>query len=289
MDLASSTCLTSLDLTNCGGARTEKALVALANNTLLKSLHLSGNQIGDDGATTLAKNNHLTQLVLISAQIGNRGTIALAQNTHLVSLNLASNIIDDNGAMAFAQNTRLNFLYLSMNNIQDIGATMLSSNTTLSTLMLAKNEIGLNGALAFTINTSLTSILLKKNKITRDQRYQIERVINVLNKKAKELRFIEQALAIAQGSRQQKETTSLHTLPKDLLLIILSYVAGNIRNPREVALVCDFIIKTFRSKPPIPWISVQKAGFFEMWDPEKKNKVLSRCPQMAPPTQIGPD
>src|SRR5688500_13254036 len=61
---------------------------ALATNTLLTTMTLTANPIGDKGAMALAANTTLTTLIIESIQIGDEGAIALAANKTLTTLNM---------------------------------------------------------------------------------------------------------------------------------------------------------------------------------------------------------
>jgi Ran GTPase-activating protein (RanGAP) involved in mRNA processing and transport len=68
-------------------------LQALAQNTCLTTLNVSGNQIGAEGAKVLAQNTRLTTLNVERNAIGAEGAKALAQNTVLTTLDVANNQI----------------------------------------------------------------------------------------------------------------------------------------------------------------------------------------------------
>ncbi|XP_068753929.1 nucleotide-binding oligomerization domain-containing protein 2-like [Montipora capricornis] len=180
----------SLDLTEIPiyfGSRTRIAALsqALAVNTSLTTLKLSGNSIGDAGATSLSQalavNTSLTTLELYGNSIGDAGATSLSQalavNTSLTTLELYGNSIGDAGATSLSQalavNTSLTTLKLSHNSIGDAGATSLSQalavNTSLTTLDLSWNSIGDAGATslsqALAVNTSLTTLDLSSNSI----------------------------------------------------------------------------------------------------------------------------
>ncbi|XP_068699975.1 NLR family CARD domain-containing protein 3-like isoform X2 [Montipora foliosa] len=158
---------------------------ALAVNTSLTSLYLSGNSICADGATLLSEalsvNKHLSTLQLCRDCIGRAGAISfskvLAETTSLTSLHLSWSSIGDEGATSLSQslavNTSLTTLYLSGNSIGADGATSLSQalsvNTSLTTLELSRNSIGDEGATSLSqslaVNTSLTTLHLSWSSI----------------------------------------------------------------------------------------------------------------------------
>ena len=158
---------------------------ALAVNTSLTTLDLSGNFIGAEGATFLSQalvvNTSLTTLDLSMNSIGAEGATLLSQtlpvNTSLTTLDLSDNSIGAEGATSLSQaltvNTSLTTLDLSDNSIGAEGATSLSQvvavNTSLTTLDLSDNSIGAEGATslfpALAVNTSLTTFSLSWNSI----------------------------------------------------------------------------------------------------------------------------
>ena len=158
---------------------------ALAVNTSLTTLNLSGNCIGPEGATSLSQalalNTSLTTLDLSVNGIRPEGATllfrALAVNTSLTTLNLSGNSIGAEDATSLSQalavNTSLTTLDLSDNGIRPEGATSLSQvlalNTSLTTLNLSVNGIRPEGATslsqALAVTTSLTTLNLSRNSI----------------------------------------------------------------------------------------------------------------------------
>ncbi|KAF9177643.1 hypothetical protein BGZ51_008505 [Haplosporangium sp. Z 767] len=157
----------------------------LKTNSILTTLNLKDNSIGDDGALALSEvlkiNSTLTTLDLRGNSIGNNGARALSEalmtNSTLITLDLRNNSIGDNGALALSKalknNPTLATLDLRNNWIGDNGAQALSealmTNSILATLDLWNNSIGDNGALALSealmINSTLTTLNLEKNSI----------------------------------------------------------------------------------------------------------------------------
>ncbi len=157
-----------LDLCNqdLNDERTEKLCKALANNTYIKALDVSYNQIGAAGAQALAANKTLISLdVSSNNQIDDAGAQALAANTTLTGLDVSSNQTGDAGAQALAANTALTTLTVTYNQIGDAGATMLAANTTFTSLDLTENQIGGAGAQALATNKTLTTLNLWGNQI----------------------------------------------------------------------------------------------------------------------------
>lgn len=141
---------------------------ALLTNSYLKSLDVSNNSIGDEGAKVLAQNTTLTELNAFSNFIHAEGAQALAQNKKLIELVLSWNPIGDDGAKAFALNETLASLYVSYTSITDEGAKALAKNRTLYSLGLSDNSIGPKGASALSDNETLTYLNLESNPI-RDE------------------------------------------------------------------------------------------------------------------------
>ena len=221
--LSTNTVLTSLNL--YGNKIGDEGAKALALNTNLTSMRLHDNKIGDEGAKTLALNTTLTSLDLGGNWIGADGAKSLALNTTLTSLNLELNEIGAEEAKALALNTNLTSLNLSHNTIGNEGAKALARNTTLTLLNLDRNEISDEGAKEFIkINTTLTRLSYYSNKLTADIEIALERNIgnNLQKKKNKEATFVQQTIVIAQGSKQRD--SQLNRLPRDLLMLILDMV-----------------------------------------------------------------
>ena len=158
---------------------------ALAANSRLRYLDLSGNSIGDAGthclSRVLAVNSFLTHLFLSHNDIGDSGASALSQalaaNVSLIYLNLRNNNVGDIGASSLAQalvtNCSLTSLDLSQNQTGFNGAAALSQalagNSSLTALNFGCNRIDDRGAgslaQSLTVNTSLTTLELSQNNI----------------------------------------------------------------------------------------------------------------------------
>ena len=130
---------------------------ALAANSRLRYLDLSGNSIGDAGthclSQVLAVNYFLTHLFLSHNDIGDSGASALFE--------------------ALAVNVSLNYLNLRNNNVGDFGASSLAqalvTNCSLTSLDLSQNQTGFKGAAALSqalaVNSSLTALNFSCNRI----------------------------------------------------------------------------------------------------------------------------
>ncbi len=165
-----------LRLKQITGTKAVVLVEALKGNSSLTELNLSGNNIGDHGATGLAgalkKNTSLRELNLFGNNIGDVGAAGLAgaldENSSLTWLDLSANKIGDDGTTALARalqkTTSLTVLVLSHNKIGDDGAYSLADalkkNTSLKWLNLSRNNIGDDGvtrvARALNENTRLT-------------------------------------------------------------------------------------------------------------------------------------
>ena len=98
----------------------------------------------------------------------------------------------------------------------------LARNTTLTSLNLYNTAIGDEGARAFiTINTTLTELNRGNSYLPANLGVALKDHIknNLQKKKNEEATFVQQTIAIAQGSKQVGN--QLNRLPRDLLLLIL--------------------------------------------------------------------
>ena len=100
---------TSLDLNKLGLRELSRELLEAIAEHLpeLKSLNLSNNRIGDEGAKAIAAtvSPQLTSLYLDDNSIGAEGAKAIAEHLpQLTSLDLGRNSIGDEGAKAIAAN-----------------------------------------------------------------------------------------------------------------------------------------------------------------------------------------
>jgi hypothetical protein len=100
-------------------------------------LYLSGNGLGDAGATAIAlalTHNTLVRTVLMHNNgVGNAGATAIASmlrhNTAIEELSLYENVIGDDGVIALGKallnNTALKYLYLALNEVSEKGVAQL--------------------------------------------------------------------------------------------------------------------------------------------------------------------
>jgi hypothetical protein len=146
--------------------------VALANNSTLTSLDVSGNFFGDNGAKELA--------------------YALTDNSTLTSLDMDLNWIDDEGVKALAR--------------------ALAHNSTLTSLDIRRNKFGDDGAkvLAHALlnNSTLTSLGIRGNGISRSTLHIIDEVIvrnkNLKNSLARQGRAVTSAELIVRNGKTEK-------------------------------------------------------------------------------------
>ena len=153
--LAANSSLSNLDLSGNRIDDSASLSKALAVNSSLTNLDLSGNHIGDSGATSLSKvlqaNTSLTKLYLSGKRIGASGAASLSQtlavNSSLTNLNLSGNDIGDSGAASLSK--------------------ALAANSSLTELDLSRNSIGSSGAIslfkALVVNSSFTNLDLGNN------------------------------------------------------------------------------------------------------------------------------
>ncbi|MDF1683913.1 MAG: hypothetical protein P1U36_04565 [Legionellaceae bacterium] len=173
--LAQNTHINLLDLSGnfigCEGA------VALAQITTITSLDLSFNGIGEDGAVALAANTTLKLLNLGRNAIETGGTAAFADNTAIISLDVSCNDLCDEAAFVLAYNDTIESLDISGNNISDEGAGEIAGrNTTLKSLNMANNYLSDEGAKYFE-NTLLESLNVEGNDISDEQLLMLNQAI----------------------------------------------------------------------------------------------------------------
>jgi Ran GTPase-activating protein (RanGAP) involved in mRNA processing and transport len=124
---------------------------ALKVNAVLTFLHLAGNHIGDEGAKAIANalkvNAVLTTLFLNDNNIGAEGAIAIAEalkvNAVLTTLGLYNNNIGPEGAIAIAEALKVNAvmtnLYLGVNKIGDEGAKAIAEALKVNAVLTELN------------------------------------------------------------------------------------------------------------------------------------------------------
>lgn len=131
----------------------------------IKSLNISGNNIGVNGAIALVKNKTLISLNARGCKIDDAIAVILAQNNTLTSVDLGANKIGDDGAIALAKNASIVFLDLGFNEIGNDGVAALTANSILKSLILRRNKIHTPGVKGFADNDTLTLLDLRWNKV----------------------------------------------------------------------------------------------------------------------------
>jgi len=185
----------NLDFTGKLKSITDDVCVELSNlitdSSVLKTLTLSWNEIGEDcakefaSALVAAPRSSLTELYLNENQIGSVGAtavtkaLALADHTSLQVLDLTENKISDDGATNIAevleQARVLKTLKLGVNDIGDEGAHALANalkvNKGLSRLHLGDNHIGNKGATALVdAAVALEMLELEGNTLSEEEK-----------------------------------------------------------------------------------------------------------------------
>ena len=105
------------------------------------TLNLRGCNLGDESAAALAKNSALENVYLSGNMIGDEGASALASSTSIKSLDLEGNEIGDDGAKRLARSNIINYLNLVNNEIGDEGAEALGKCKLLKDLKINGNVI----------------------------------------------------------------------------------------------------------------------------------------------------
>ena len=151
----------SLNLSGqCEGDGVSLIAFGLCNNTTIRTLDISNNNISKLGAQEIAR--------------------ALHENQTLQTLNISSNDIQVDGTKALAEalheNKSLQYLDISNNNILDNGVIAISEcikkNSKLQELVISGNNISSKGAKqiaeAVKINTTLQNLDISNNKTSND-------------------------------------------------------------------------------------------------------------------------
>jgi PAS domain S-box-containing protein len=138
----------------------------LKGNKQLKTLNLTGNQIGDEGAILLATYLNCRNLILSGTGIGETGCASLAKHPNITYLDLSYNKITDNAAREFANNTKIETLNLCGNKVACQGVIALARNKTLRSLNLMENHLTDGSVICLAQNSSLTTLNLAVNQVT---------------------------------------------------------------------------------------------------------------------------
>lgn len=175
-------------------------------------------------------------------------------------------------------------LSLTCQRINDTGAACLAGYTLLTALDLFDNSIGDHAISAFRQNNTLFKLETGGSGFYANvQLYRVEQLM-LLNKKAKELQFIESAIVVIRGGRQSQPSL-LRTLPSEILRVILLYLASGIfRKQENISRLCEFLLQTVRAAAPgsLKWSEANsKTKFFKKWDKQELLNVKSRYSNAA--------
>ncbi|MDF2866927.1 MAG: multi-sensor hybrid histidine kinase [Gammaproteobacteria bacterium] len=169
--LANNTYLTSLDLT--GNPLSLISVKRLVTLTTLKELSLSGCKLTAETAPFLSSMPNLQVLKLNYNHLGPKGAEAFIDNMTLVSLELVDNQLSDEGAIAIAKNRHLQQVNLASNDIANEGTIALAKHPALIHLVLTSNQVGAFGAAALARNTRLRVLHLSYNRIGTEGAYTL--------------------------------------------------------------------------------------------------------------------
>jgi Ran GTPase-activating protein (RanGAP) involved in mRNA processing and transport len=198
----------ALSSLNLGGTDLPVADIAAVLGFLeaIESLHLSGNGLGDDGATQIAawlettKPKHLIKLDLRYNDIGGIGMEALCcqglLHTNVAYWHMEGNHIGDDGCAALSKGLlhadfKLQELFLGANQIGPDGAIHLAAalknnnNSLLSKLYLEGNHIGHAGATAMAEalealdgTATLKNLFMDNNDIGKEGSQRLAKALN---------------------------------------------------------------------------------------------------------------
>jgi len=135
----------------------------IAGHPTLRTVDLSGNKIGREGAQALAANETFDVLMLRRCEMGDEAVQAFEHNTKVRRLDVSGNAIGNTGATALARNGTLAELDASDNLIDDEGALALAANALIIKLYLRNNFFGDAGALALASSETLIELDLSGN------------------------------------------------------------------------------------------------------------------------------
>lgn len=302
--LLKNTTLTSLSL-GYNDLKNEGAIL-LASSTTLFSLSLMANRIGFQGIKALAQNTNLTSLNLTRnnfvPELGDSSTAAeemtkqravldvfgfLAANRNLWSINLTETGVRDEHIVTLAQSSSLTRIDLSYSFVSSRGLSALAENTQLASLCFLDcntQDRVLTAIFENNINLTTFDFGYSTNQTTGYSYKKAPELqkIATLNKKAKELQFIETVIEVAK-SKRELQTSIFQFLPPELIVYILTYVAGNTLRKREsVVKTCIFLLETIGTSTEgnLNWsVSVSTSLFFKKWQQPDYDEVKSRYPK----------
>jgi internalin A len=119
----------------------EDTLLYLSAFPQLRSLIISGSDIGDDDLEFLEPLKHLSKLQILSGKIAGFGLAHLASLEHLTALQISSKKFTDSGLIHIKKLKKLRSLVLSGSNIHDEGLVHLEALTQLRRLSLEDTNI----------------------------------------------------------------------------------------------------------------------------------------------------
>ena len=227
---------------------------ALAGNTVVTSLDLSINNIGNAGAQALTNIRLLSLDLGFNTKIDATGMQALAGSASLRSLFLngtalvaSGNDINLAGFQALANNATLTCLDLRLREVGDAGAQILAGNVTLKKLNVAGNRISDIGIQAFANHPSLESLIAADNLISDigAQVFTGNTMLTYLN------------LAINRMISAASEALIKQAIIRNKQSIIEAHVFSSMVNPLVLSPfsidiiyeVCTFLVNKGRMKP----------------------------------------
>jgi len=161
-----------------GEARAEGTQV-LPSLTNLRSLNISWNNLGVEGASALALMLDINS-AYINGFIEGEGTQTLSSLTNLTSLDVSWNNLGAEGTNTLILMTNLTSLNMSYNFIEDEGAKVLRALTNLTELNLSGNKIGLEGAQALAALIKLKILNLEWNNIGAKGAQELRTLTNLV-------------------------------------------------------------------------------------------------------------
>ena len=217
----------------CAAGAADLAAAVAREQGALTELSLSGNKIGNRGATALAsavrRSITLEKLHLANCEIGDEGASMLAEallrNPRLVQLDMRYNHIGPKGASqlaaVLASDKSLTMLGMYGNRIGNEGvgelAAALRRNTKLIATCLGENGIGDEGAQklaeALSCNVALTAVDLRANKIGEAGRLKIAQALRMRPPPLPQLTDLYPGLQLITGMQLRRAATHLAMPP----------------------------------------------------------------------------
>lgn len=224
---------------------------ALQNNTVLKTLNIDFNDLGDNAIILLVKNlKHVKELSARDNLISPQGAKAIAANSTFIKINIHDNKIGDEGAKAFAENHFLRKLNIGNNDITNKGICHFAHNVTLDVLYIGNNRIHSDGIATLLQNDRLTKIYILGNSCDAEVTKQIHAKVKFnkqtqINNRQNFLTF----LMLLTKSRLQTPQVNWSSdnyftqLPLEIILHTLSYLALSVgKNQAQTTACVSFIL-----------------------------------------------